>query len=74
MQFKAKTDIFKDRPWVWQALDTGNLDSLTFWTGGFSETILSTVVKALQIIPITSADSERNWSIRGAIHSKVRNR
>jgi hypothetical protein len=73
-QFKAQTGEFDKQHWGWQALETGELDALTFWTGCFSNTILATVFKMLQIIPITSAATERNWSIRGAIHTKVRNR
>jgi hypothetical protein len=72
-QYKAKTNLFK-REWAWEALETGKLDSATFWSGFFSDSILATVFKALQIIPVTSAATERNWSLRGAIHTKVRNR
>ena len=60
--------------WAWQALEGGGLDSTTFWSGFFNDTVLSDVFKALQIIPMTSASTERNWSICGAIHTKVRNR
>ena len=55
----------------WTALQSGDLDAFTFWTGCFSNTILATVFK---MIPVTSAATERNWSIRGAIHTKVHNR
>jgi hypothetical protein len=55
------------------ALKSGELDAMSFWAGFFGDTVLSTVFKSLQVIPITSASSERNWSIRGAIHTKVRN-
>jgi len=66
--------IFGGRQWAWDALGTGDLDSATFWAGFFSDSILATIFKALQIVPMTSAAPERNWSIRGAIHTKVRNR
>jgi hypothetical protein len=55
-------------------LQSGDLDAFTFWTGCFSNTILATVFKMLQMISVTSAATEPNWSIRGAIHTKVRNR
>jgi hypothetical protein len=72
-QYKSKTGLFK-RDWAWEALETGNLDSATFWSGFFHDSILATVFKALHMVPVTSAATERNWSIRGAIHTEVRNR
>ena len=73
-QFKTRTGVFGVRTWAWQAFEKGDLDAAGFWTGYFEETALSKVFKALQAIPVTSAATERNWSIRGAIHTKVRNR
>jgi hypothetical protein len=62
------------RSWAWDALNNGTLTSADFWLAYFDDTILSKVYKALQVIPITSAATERNWSIHGAIRTKVRNR
>ncbi|KAE9546800.1 hypothetical protein FO519_009988 [Halicephalobus sp. NKZ332] len=73
-QFKSKTGVFESRHWAWKAVENGRLEAVSFWPGFFSDTVLSTVFKSLQMIPVTSAASERNWSIRGAIHTDVRNR
>jgi hypothetical protein len=75
-QYKAKLGEFarNEQPWAWSALESGALDSAGFWNGYFSTTTLCTIYNALKSIPVTSAATERNWSIRNAIHTKVRNR
>uniref|UniRef100_A0A915CPB3 DUF659 domain-containing protein n=1 Tax=Ditylenchus dipsaci TaxID=166011 RepID=A0A915CPB3_9BILA len=47
------------------------VDGLTFWTGFYSDSVLSVIYKALRIVQITAAPTERNWSLRGAIHTKM---
>ena len=71
--FKSGNGVFAKRPWAWEALESGTLEGKAFWSGFFSENILATVFKSLQIVPMTSAQTERNWSIHGAIHTKSRN-
>lgn len=71
-QFRSCRGVFAERSWVWEVMGTGNLDSLIFWRGYFHDTILCTVFKALYMSPVTSAAPERNWAIRGAIHTKNR--
>jgi hypothetical protein len=75
-QYRAGIGEFArdEQPWAWSALETGAMDSAGFWNGYFSTTTICTIFNALKSIPVTSAATERNWSIRNAIHTKVRNR
>jgi hypothetical protein len=72
--WSAKTGIFSrdQRPWAWEKNQA--VDMLTWWRGFFGDTALSIVVSAIASIPVTSAAAERNWSIRGSIHTPARNR
>uniref|UniRef100_A0A914EIU0 HAT C-terminal dimerisation domain-containing protein n=1 Tax=Acrobeloides nanus TaxID=290746 RepID=A0A914EIU0_9BILA len=48
--------------------------SYTWWLGYFDDTALSRVFAALSVFSVTSAANERDFSIRGNIHTKRRNR
>jgi hypothetical protein len=45
-----------------------------WWAAWFGDSLLSKVALALRNIPLSAAATERNWSMRGAIHTKSRNR
>ena len=70
----TKTDKFSEtnRAYAWN--NVGKSDELTWWEAWFPDTNLSKVVKAIYTVPLSAAATERNWSIRGAIHTKSRNR
>lgn len=70
------TGIFGDpkRHYAWEVLANTNIDRKSWWNGLFPDTVLSQVVVALECLSITSASNERNWSVRGNIHTKIRNR
>jgi hypothetical protein len=75
-QFSAKTGVFADssRSHAWELLQQIEMDGITFWKGFFADTYLAKVYSALRVLKVTSAANERDWSIRGFIHSKIRNR
>jgi hypothetical protein len=60
------------RPYAWEQVD--KMNAMAWWEAWFSDFLLSKVVKTLDKVPLTSTATERNWSLRGAIHTKVRNR
>uniref|UniRef100_A0A7E4VIJ1 DUF659 domain-containing protein n=1 Tax=Panagrellus redivivus TaxID=6233 RepID=A0A7E4VIJ1_PANRE len=62
----------ESEPWI--ALKEGSLSSKSWWQIYFPNTKLGKLSTFLNSIPISSAASERTWSIRGAIQSKARNR
>jgi hypothetical protein len=70
----SKTGKFSKnlRSYAWNQV--GKMELSAWWTAWFSDSILSKVAMALRKIPLSAAATERNWSIRGAIHSKSRNR
>jgi uncharacterized protein YuzE len=70
----SKTGKFSEnsRPYAWEQVK--QMKSLAWWEAWFSDSELCEVVKVLHKIPLSSAATERNWSLRGAIHTKIRNR
>lgn len=70
----AETGIFSkdNRRYAWEATHT--MDGLTWWKAFFSDTLMAQVVQMLHNVPISAAPTERNWSLRGGIHTKLRNR
>jgi hypothetical protein len=75
-QFKAKTGIFgrPENRYTWELLAKKEVDSVTWWKGFYSETKLSKIISALSVVPFTSSANERDFSLRGFIHTKNRNR
>lgn len=76
-QWIARTGKFAadQRKYAWDALNSTNpIDGVTFWKGFYSDCSLSMVYQALQMVQITGGPTERNWSLRSAIHTKSRNR
>jgi hypothetical protein len=59
------------RPYAWETVD--KMNTLAWWEAWFSDFMLSKVVKALDKVPLTSAATERNWSLRGAVHKFTQN-
>uniref|UniRef100_A0A915DGM7 BED-type domain-containing protein n=1 Tax=Ditylenchus dipsaci TaxID=166011 RepID=A0A915DGM7_9BILA len=56
-QWRSRTGIFAEgqRKFAWDALRaTPPVDGLTFWTGFYSDSVLSIVYKALQLVQITA--------------------
>ena len=45
-----------------------------WWKGNFPKCSLTPLATAILSLPTSAAATERNWSVRGAIHTKSRNR
>lgn len=63
---------FESRPYAWTVDSTQNV--YKFWVGFFGDTKLSKVIRALNSMVLSAGSAERNWSVRGGIHTKQRNR
>lgn len=72
--FLGRLAPFKEenRNYAWTAEAVANMEA--FWCGYYQDTKLSKVVKALKSMVLSSASAERNFSIRGTVHTKSRNR
>lgn len=57
---------------VWKSAD--HVSKATWWKGLCSSEPVSSIASILSQIPPTSASSERNWSMYGNTHTKLRNR
>lgn len=70
-KFRAKDGIWKSDG-VWKSAD--HVSKATWWKGLCSSEPVSSIASILSQIPPTSASSERNWSMYGNTHTKLRNR
>uniref|UniRef100_A0A914D745 DUF659 domain-containing protein n=1 Tax=Acrobeloides nanus TaxID=290746 RepID=A0A914D745_9BILA len=75
-EWRAHTGAFGDptRLYAWELLDKTTIDAKSWWAGYFSDTVLWKLLDVLRVVPLTSASNERNWSMRGRIHTAIRNR
>uniref|UniRef100_A0A914P8F0 HAT C-terminal dimerisation domain-containing protein n=1 Tax=Panagrolaimus davidi TaxID=227884 RepID=A0A914P8F0_9BILA len=60
-------------PEAWDSLDS-NITPKEWWLLYFDKTELSKILSMVLATPLSSAGSERTWSMRGLVHSKSRNR
>jgi len=70
-KFRAKDGLWKGEA-VWSSAE--HISSATWWKGLCSSEAISPIASVVLQIPPTSAASERNWSMFGMTHTKLRNR
>ena len=73
-QWMAGTGVYArdKRLYAWDAVK--RMNAAEWWQAWFSDTLLAKVAQIISNVPMTSAATERNWSLRGAIHTKIGNR
>ena len=67
-----KIDLHGNRSEAWH--DMENTDTVSWWILYFGDTKIGKMLSMIKSIPRTLAATERTWSLRGAIHTKTRNR
>lgn len=74
--FKEKTGPFghPDMKTAWDVLATTDMDARTWWGLFFGDSLLAPIHAITTVVPLTSSANERDFSRRGFIHSKIRNR
>ena len=72
--WRAKTGLFNKQIKLFAWKIVGKVSLGTWWKSSYPDSILSKIVIMLLCHPITSAVTERNWSLRSRIHTPVRNR